>query len=85
MRCTCGNVYRLINKRVLVDEVEKEYRCPSCASKFLLYKDEKGNYRMDIDGKQTNIKTTDSTEGSFWGDSKKRYVSGTGYDLLMEV
>ena len=85
MMCKCGGVFRLINIKNLIDEVEKEYLCSSCNAKMKVWKDTKDNFRMEVDGVQKKIDRPSSSGMHFWGDSKKVYICGTGYSMVAEI
>ena len=45
MKCEkCGKKLDLIDTRLVVDTIQKEYHCLPCHISFFLIKDEKGNH-----------------------------------------
>ena len=46
MKCDCGYRCDLINTRVIVDTIEKEYYCLKCSENFFMIKDSKGTHTV---------------------------------------
>jgi len=48
MKCSCGERYDLLQTRLVVDTIEKEYYCLPCSQRMMLKKDKYGNYTETV-------------------------------------
>jgi len=56
MKCSCGERYDLLNTRLVVDVIEKDYYCLSCEQRMSLRKDKFGNFTETIyDGTRPTV------------------------------
>lgn len=85
MRCECGSKYILLDRRKIIDVIQKEYRCPTCKSKRLFTKDSRGNYEVVTDDVRQKINRPDSEGMHFWGKATKKYITGTFGQMVMEI